>query len=388
MRIEISTTDAACLKTALRAEIPEVKSSHRAEALARALGWKTNAAMRAALAAGTAGCRPDPVAFSAYLGSRGFGGAAGPADALAKAFGAAGLCAAKLDVLPCVVEDAAQSARDAMAAAGMGWVDFHDAAVIPPLAEAHGIRTGRRTLSAWLAGNGVSLTSRKGLDEETAGRAFAGQLGPTWQGVGDAVPHAQAVGVLARLSGTCDRRFPRLRDGIRAACARAGSGAAPEISSLLRPFLAEPCFSRAIDATARGHAFRNPAIIRVFAAATGHKGWGGFSPLCAPASSVEHLPFPLYGCEALSAEDVDWLEPVDGTLWRCLSCMGDPSTDIGAAGAVSHFWAERAARVPLRAAQTDAAVSALLMALDDPFLSDPCTWHGAAPTAPARVPDA
>ena len=51
----------------MRRELPRVKSSHRVEALARGLGWSTNAAMRAELAEAPLPRTVQPDAFVAYL---------------------------------------------------------------------------------------------------------------------------------------------------------------------------------------------------------------------------------------------------------------------------------------------------------------------------------
>jgi hypothetical protein len=55
------------VKAELRQTLPYVKSSHRAEAIARGLGWSTNAAMRAELSDGTALRIAQPDVFTAYL---------------------------------------------------------------------------------------------------------------------------------------------------------------------------------------------------------------------------------------------------------------------------------------------------------------------------------
>ena len=69
----------AAVKTELRMSLPDVKSSHRVEALARGLGWATNASMRAALALEPCDRIADSAAFHVYLAKRGF---AVPARAL------------------------------------------------------------------------------------------------------------------------------------------------------------------------------------------------------------------------------------------------------------------------------------------------------------------
>lgn len=54
-------------KAVLWTILPDVKSSHRTEALARGLCWRTNTAMRVALAAGSAEVAADEGAFLGYL---------------------------------------------------------------------------------------------------------------------------------------------------------------------------------------------------------------------------------------------------------------------------------------------------------------------------------
>ncbi|MFG1316168.1 hypothetical protein [Xanthobacter autotrophicus] len=72
MRLEITANDVEDMKAELRATLPEVKSSHRIEALARGLGWNTNAAMRARLANGSAEVSTNEGAFLGYLQEHGF----------------------------------------------------------------------------------------------------------------------------------------------------------------------------------------------------------------------------------------------------------------------------------------------------------------------------
>ena len=67
MKLTITITDVEHMKAVLRTVLPDVKSSHRVEALARGLGWRTNAAMRAALAAGAVEVGADEGAFLRYL---------------------------------------------------------------------------------------------------------------------------------------------------------------------------------------------------------------------------------------------------------------------------------------------------------------------------------
>lgn len=72
MRLAVSLPLVEAVKAELRTSLPDVKSSHRVEALARGLGWATNAAMRAALAAGPSDRVANAAAFHVYLAERGF----------------------------------------------------------------------------------------------------------------------------------------------------------------------------------------------------------------------------------------------------------------------------------------------------------------------------
>jgi hypothetical protein len=96
MKSIVTLNDIERMKDALRASLPDVKSSHRVEALARGLGWTTNASMRAALAAAPMGTTPDEGAFRDYLSRHSFDA---PGGTLLRAFARAGLRRA-MDLAP------------------------------------------------------------------------------------------------------------------------------------------------------------------------------------------------------------------------------------------------------------------------------------------------
>jgi hypothetical protein len=73
MTTTLSLSEIEFIKRELATLLPDVKSSHRVEAMARGLGWNSNAAMRAELALGAAARKVDDSAFSAYLRDHGFG---------------------------------------------------------------------------------------------------------------------------------------------------------------------------------------------------------------------------------------------------------------------------------------------------------------------------
>jgi hypothetical protein len=66
------------VKADLRLLLPDVKSSHRIEAVARGFRWATNAAMRAALISGPVEREVDVGAFVSYLSGQGFAGESSP----------------------------------------------------------------------------------------------------------------------------------------------------------------------------------------------------------------------------------------------------------------------------------------------------------------------
>jgi len=72
MRALISLSDIEFIKGELTRLLPEIKSSHRVEALARGLGWNTNAALRAELVRKEMERIVDDHAFQDYLRDHGF----------------------------------------------------------------------------------------------------------------------------------------------------------------------------------------------------------------------------------------------------------------------------------------------------------------------------
>jgi hypothetical protein len=88
MKSTITLTDIEHMKDTLRVSLPDIKSSHRVEALARGLGWATNASMRAALATEPVETGPDEGAFLGYLRQHSF---EAPSDSLVRAFAEAGV---------------------------------------------------------------------------------------------------------------------------------------------------------------------------------------------------------------------------------------------------------------------------------------------------------
>jgi hypothetical protein len=88
MKLTISLPETEHVKDALRAALPDVKSSHRVEAMARGLGWRTNASMRADLVGASIKVEADEDAFLAYLHEHSFDA---PHGCLTRALAKAGI---------------------------------------------------------------------------------------------------------------------------------------------------------------------------------------------------------------------------------------------------------------------------------------------------------
>jgi hypothetical protein len=72
MEIELALDDIESIKLELIRLLPDVKSSHRVEAMARGLGFDTNAALRATLTSGPVVCVASDADFLVYLKNHGF----------------------------------------------------------------------------------------------------------------------------------------------------------------------------------------------------------------------------------------------------------------------------------------------------------------------------
>ncbi|MGQ3150398.1 hypothetical protein [Brevundimonas mediterranea] len=70
--IHLNAVSLTRLKSGLRQTAPNIKSSHRVEALARGLGYRSNAELRARLVETRPARRVDTAAFTGYLSEHGF----------------------------------------------------------------------------------------------------------------------------------------------------------------------------------------------------------------------------------------------------------------------------------------------------------------------------
>jgi len=98
MQTRVSLANIDILKKELGLLLPDVKSSHRVEAMARGLGWNTNAALRAELSAAPSVRTVDEATFASYLADHGFANIRN--GVLAEAIARADIAAAREAVVP------------------------------------------------------------------------------------------------------------------------------------------------------------------------------------------------------------------------------------------------------------------------------------------------
>ena len=71
MEYVLSNTDIGMIKADLRIRVPEAKSSHRAEAMARGLGFNTYSALKARIDCGPVPCKVSEANFASFLREKG-----------------------------------------------------------------------------------------------------------------------------------------------------------------------------------------------------------------------------------------------------------------------------------------------------------------------------
>lgn len=86
MRVLVTNHSHKAMKRALAHEIPEVASRHRAEALARGLGWECGIALREALRRSICLRDVNDRAFVKYLGCHGYAVTSAPLHRVVAAF--------------------------------------------------------------------------------------------------------------------------------------------------------------------------------------------------------------------------------------------------------------------------------------------------------------
>jgi intracellular multiplication protein IcmP len=206
----------------------------------------------------------------------------------------------------------------------------------------------------WMRDNGVALTAADGLDDGAAGDAFSRQLGAAWRGVVEAPPLVQAVCVMAALNarGGAEEIAALSRSLEEIYSDGDAAWAERRTKTTLSEHLADAKLVAAIDRRGGRHAYVNTAAMGVHGWASPLRDWGGGEA-------------PAFGTAMFR-----WLKGVDRSLWYCLNSVGRTVFFAEGAGAVAHFFAERAVGTPLVEPMVDTAIDALAEYLDEHGIID------------------
>jgi hypothetical protein len=208
-----------------------------------------------------------------------------------------------------------------------------------------------RTPPEWIRDQKIAFT--KGvMDEDAAEEAFKRQLGPVWQGVENAPYYVQAVCVLAVLNAKHDKRGERLREELAMVHTTQPARAEQASRLLLQPYMSKKEMVDAINRKGAENAYLNTAVIGIYAAGGPMGEWGGGEAGVFATSMIR------------------WLKPLDRTLWYCLNNVGRRSFFVEAAGAISHFQAERVLRQPLIDPYLESALDGLIGYMEEKSLED------------------
>lgn len=161
-------------------------------------------------------------------------------------------------------------------------------------------------------------------------KALAEQLGAPWQGLDAAPPHVRALAALALTNRREGEAASRRLAGDIALLFRRGvpKNAAERLRNAV-PLLSDPEAIAKLDAWAAAHAWTNSAMLAIMGKGGPFSAWGGGAAgVLAPASYL-------------------WLKSVDRPLWYALNNIGRRAFHVEGAGAVAHFFAERALGKPL-----------------------------------------
>ena len=171
--------------------------------------------------------------------------------------------------------------------------------------------------------------------------AMKTQLGSPWNGLAKAKPHVRAIMALAflnRVKG--DKASREFAEKLALVCLSTppGDKRAKGLDRVAASVLADRKAVARIEKWASGHAWTNTAAIAVFAKGGPFQAWGGGDAGVLPSSSVL------------------WLKEMDRPLWYALNNVGRRAFHVEGAGAVCHFFHERAAGRLLDEPMVDEAI--------------------------------
>ncbi len=189
----------------------------------------------------------------------------------------------------------------------------------------------------WLKYNSIPH-GPDGLDQVAVAQAFAEQLGPRWRGP-DALPfHVKALFAVFALKAARQREEADKLLGELALCADPKSDMALRPTATLRKeidrIVKDPKLGGEAAKVTANHAFVTTAMLRLLGYSRDRGG------VLAPAQFL-------------------WLRGANRALWYPLNNLGRQSFHAEAAGAISHYMAERAAGTPLLSPKVTQAVMSL-----------------------------
>jgi intracellular multiplication protein IcmP len=192
------------------------------------------------------------------------------------------------------------------------------------------------TPDEWVSYCDIPITNGK-PDEDAARRAFLPQLGKRWQGALALPLYGQALFAAFAMKAGGQRLESDDFLGELASHWEPNRGLVlpKELKDKIKGIIQDPKQGRVLEKIAAQHAFTSCALLRCLHFAREQGG------VLAPAQFV-------------------WLRAVDRNLWYPLNNLGRNAVHVEAAGAITHFRAEKAANKPIPNPQLDPAVGGLL----------------------------
>lgn len=207
-------------------------------------------------------------------------------------------------------------------------------AKLPPFAEA-------LSPEEWVSFNDIPITN--GVpDRDAMRRAFLPQLGKRWQGALALPPYAQALFAVFAMKASGQRSESDNFLGELSNAWEPGKGLilSADIKTKIKDVLQDPKRGHMLEKIAAQHAFTTCAMLRCLDFARQQGG------VLAPAQFL-------------------WLRAVDRVLWYPLNNLGRNAVHAEAAGAITHYRAERSANKPIPNPQVDPAADGILKHLKE-----------------------
>jgi intracellular multiplication protein IcmP len=208
---------------------------------------------------------------------------------------------------------------------------------LPPFAEA-------LTPDEWVAYCNIPVNDGV-IDEDTARRAFAQQLGGRWKGVKELPLWGQALFAAFSLKAAGKRMESDDFMGEIAQCwdPKKGLVFTPKIKAKIKQVISDPKLGRVSEKIAAQHAFNIPALLRCLFVAREQGG------VLAPAQFL-------------------WLRGVNRHYWYALNNLGRSSVHTEAAGALAHYRAEKSAGKPIPNPLVEPAIDGLKNYLSENYI--------------------